>query len=725
MTTKTEQPQEDEIDLMALVQQLFKAKVKILFATFAATLLGVAYAFIATPIYTADALVQLEEKSNSGAIFSDDMAGLFGSEPQSATEIEILRSRMILGTVIENLKLEYTAEPRQIPIIGGFLSRVSVPDPGWGFLSSYAWHDEAITVARMAIPETMLKEKLLLTSNGDNTFTVDLGDGRQLAGRVGETLQDNTSGFALRVDDIQAIAGRQFVLMRMPFSDVILGLRERLSIGEKGKKSGILRLGMTGDNPIEITNILDEMIDVYLLQDLDKSVAEVENSLGFVRDQIPEAQGELQVSEQMLSAYQLERGMVDLSFETRAMLEESVIIEAKLGELELQEQEIQKRFTPSHPLYQTLLDNRRQLQQRLGKIRNQAADLPEVQQEMLRLTQDMEVAREIYLQLVGHAQELEVAKAGTLGSIRVIDRALAETRKVKPSKAKIVMIAFILGGIVAVGYILVQSLLSRVVETAEHLEDLGVPVYASVSKVGNGEYTSGKLKDDTAKILAKDQPTNLAVEALRSLRTSLHFGMLEAKTNLLMITSSRPGEGKSFLSINLATVMAQSGQNVCLVDADIRRGYLRHFFGVEKSAPGLTDVLAGNELIEDVIKHDEESGLFFIPAGKYPPNPSELLMHKRFGEVVEYLDDRFDIAILDTPPLLAVTDPVIIGKYVGMILLVTRHLLSEINEVKAALKVAENNGLKITGAVLNVYDAKKAGANSGAASYTYDYKSRD
>ena len=705
-------------DLAGLAKQLIKARWLIAGIVLLAAALGVGYALLATPIYQADALVQLEEKSGNSAMFSPDMSALFGDTPQTVTEIEILKSRMILGAVIDNLRLEYSATTRRLPLVGGFLARVELPDPHWRFLRRFAWHDDKIRLEHLEIPARLTGQDLVLTSLGGGRFRVQTGRD-VLTGQLGETLE--SGDFSLRVDQLDAPEGREFILKRQDFGEVIRQLRARLSIGERGKNSSILQLALRGEDRGEITRILDEVINVYLLQNLNRSVAEVDNSLKFIRTRIPDAQGRLQAAERALSDYQLAQGSVDLSFETRAMLEESVKIETKLSELALQEQELQKRFTPSHPLYQTLLDNRRQLQERLAEIRKQTADLPSVQQEMLRLTQDLEVARQTYLQLVSRTQELEVAKAGTLGSIRVIDPAMAAILPVAPDKKVIVVLATVLGAIVAVSTVLLRNLATRGVETAAELEDLGVPVYASVAKVGNGVYTNDKRGD--AKILAKESPASLAIEALRSLRTSLHFGMLEAKTNLLMITSSRPGEGKSFLAVNLATVMAQAGQNVCLVDADIRRGYLRHFFGIPKAEPGLTDVLAGDIAVEEVIRQDPDSGLYFIPAGKYPPNPSELLMHRNFADLVTYLDQRFDIVILDTPPLLAVTDPVIIGKYVGMILLASRHLVTQLSEVKASLKVIENNGLKVTGTVLNVYDAKKG--DKGAGGYHYEYTARD
>lgn len=630
---------------------------------------------------------------------------------------------MILGDVVDTLNLDWSAEPKRLPQIGNFLKRFDLPDPGWEFISNYAWHDETITLEWLQVPETLLGEPFILTHQGNGAFTVDLGDGNPLPGQVGELLEIETIGFALMVSALESPVGRQFVVKQKHISGVLKNLRANLSISEKGKNSSILRLTLKGEDGAEAVTILDNILRVYLLQNLSRNAAEAESSLAFIQQQLPEAQAQVRAAEDRLNAYKLSQDSVDLSFETLSMLEQSVEIEAQLNALALEEQELQKRFTQNHPAYQTLLDSRAQLESLLADLRIKSEELPETQLEMLRLSLDLEVAQEIYVQLVSRAQELNVVKAGTLANIRIIDTALANPDTVAPNKKMIVLLAAVLGGVLSIAFVLVRSFMTRGVETTEEIEQLGIPVYASISKVGSGDY-NGNKKKGPLKILAKEAPTDLAVEALRSLRTSLHFGMLEAQRSILMVTSSRPGEGKSFLCVNLATVMAQAGQNVCLVDVDIRRGYLRRFFGVEKGTQGLTDVLAGDALIEDVIQQDADSGLYFIPAGKYPPNPSELLMHKNFSEVLDYLDERFDMTILDTPPLLAVTDPMIVGKYVGMTLLVAKHLVTNLAELKASTKTAETNGLKFTGAVLNGYDAKKSKGAYGAASYQYDYKSR-
>lgn len=716
---------DDEIDLAQIFGIFWGRKYVIIFVTIIALVVGVLYALLQIPIYRADALVQLEEKSGGGLALSDELSGLFSETPQSVTEVEIIRSRMILVDVVKNLNLDRIATPKRLPLIGNFLSRYNLPDPEWELLSSYAWHNEAISLSLMEVPEYLLGEPVTLIAQGNDQFSVDL-NGQILEGKVGELLLDSTTNFKLRVDQLEGVVGREYILTKIIPAIAADELRGNLSISERGKNSSILQLVLNGPRRDEVTEILNQITQVYQSQNLLRSAAEAENSLAFIREQLPQAQEQVQAAEDALNAFKSSQDSVDLSFETLSLLEQAVAIEGQLSALILKEQELQKRFTQSHPSYQTLLDNRRELTSQLAEIRGKTVNLPETQQEMLHLSQDLEVAQQVYLQLLNRSQELNVIKAGTLGSIRIIDTALTRLDPIEPNRKMIVVLAGILGLILSMAYVLISSYLKRGVQSVEEIEEMGIPVYATISRVGNGEYNDGGSRKERISILAKDSPTNLAVEALRSLRTSLHFGMLDAKSSLIMITSSRPHDGKSFVSINLATVVAQSGQNVCLVDLDLRRGYLRRFLSVKKNAPGITDVLAGDALIEDVIHRDEDTGLYFISTGKYPPNPSELLMSQQFSELMEYLDKRFDLTILDTPPILAVTDPIIVGKYTGMVLLVARHGQTNTGEIGASKKILETNDIKITGAVLNGYDAKVAQKSGQIAyQYQYSYKTRD
>ncbi len=715
---------DQEIDLVELFLLFYRKKFRILFITVLGALIGVAIAFLSTPIYRADALIQLEEKSSGGMALSADLSSMFSDSPQSVAEIEILNSRMILGQVVKDLKLDVSATPKRLPVIGNFLSRVELPDPDISYISTYAWHTEAINLGFLDVPDSLLDQEFTLTYLGDNVYEVELDTSTPTIGRVGEPLRLSRYGFSLLVNSITGQPGRQYILKKSSLAEALPRIRRDYSIAEKGKNSSIIQLSMQDPDPALAARILDKITEVYLLQNVNRNAAEADNSLTFIQEQLPEAEDKMRTAENAVNAYKLSQDSVDLSFETMAFLQQTVDIEAQLNQLDLQEQELKKRYTPAHPIYQTLLDNRAELESQREKLRRQSENLPETQLEMLRLTQDLEVAREIYLQLVGRAQELAVIKAGTIGNIRIIDTPMSFPKPIKPSKPLVIVIATVLAFFFAIGWVFLRSLMTRGVEGPDEIEALGLSVFGTVQKVGNGDFDANKRGRNTP-ILAKADPTNLSIEALRSLRTSLHFGMLDAKSSLLLFTSSRPGEGKSFISANLATVMAQSGQNVCLVDADIRRGYLRRYFNVPKSAMGLTDVLAGDATLDEVIITDPDSGLNFIPAGKYPPNPSELLMHENFASTCAALDARFELTLMDAPPLLAVTDPVIIGKYAGMILLVVRHLFTQVGELNAALKTLENNGLKANGAVLNAYSAKAGNKGAGNYSYQYAYTTRD
>jgi len=716
--------EDDEIDLLALFGSLWARKFTILAITTITVILGVAYALITPPVYQADALVQLEEKSSGGLALSTEMSDLLGGQaPLSVAEIEIIKSRMVLGTTVENLRLDWSATPKRLPVIGDFLTRYKLPDPGLSLLSEYAWHDERIVIGRLDLPSRLEEKPLVLTAQGEGTFTIDVG-GKELNGKVGETLRDEALGFALLVDVLEGKPGRQFVIEKQSLSKTISNLRSALSVSERGRKSSILQLVLKDRHPDRAARILDEIIQVYLLQNLQRNAAEVDSSLQFILEQLPEAKDDVTRAEEALNAFKAAQDSIDLSFETRTLLEQAIEIEGELNKLDLQEQELQKRYTPSHPAYQALLDNRAQLQRRLEEIRSKTNTLPQIQQDMLRLTQDLEVAQEIYLQLQARAQELKVVKAGTIGNVRVIDTAMPAPFPVAPKKKIIVALSMILGLMAGAGFALLRSFMNRGIRSTEELESLDIPVYATIPKSDKVESIASK-RGKGGGILAIKDPTDLSVEALRSLRTSLHFGMLEAGNKLCTITSSRPGEGKSFVSLNLATVMAQSDQKICLVDADLRRGYLNRYFGKHRKDKGLSDYLAGEAEIEDILHKDEKSGLHYIISGQYPPNPSELLMHERLQELCENLDKEFDFTIFDTPPILAVTDPLIIAKYTGMLLMVVRAELTLLDQVRASLKKIDVNGLKLTGAILNGDDPKTKSYGYSNYQYHYEYKARE
>jgi tyrosine-protein kinase Etk/Wzc len=219
--------------------------------------------------------------------------------------------------------------------------------------------------------------------------------------------------------------------------------------------------------------------------------------------------------------------------------------------------------------------------------------------------------------------------------------------------------------------------------------------------------------------LANSDPNDLAIEALRSLRTSLHFAMMDADNNVLMVAGPSPSVGKSFVSANLAAVLAKAGQKVLLIDADMRKGHLHRFFKGPHDI-GLSDFLSGQSVKKDIIYQTDDQKLHLIPRGKAPPNPSELLMHERFSTLMAELSSEYDLILVDTPPILAVTDAAIIGQLAGSSLLVARYGLNSVKEVDAALTRFAQNNVEIKGAILNCMERR---ASNEYGYYAYEYGS--
>ena len=357
--------------------------------------------------------------------------------------------------------------------------------------------------------------------------------------------------------------------------------------------------------------------------------------------------------------------------------------------------------------------------------------MPETQQEILSLSRDVESGRAVYMQLLNRQQELNIAKSSAIGNVRIIDDAVTQLKPVKPKKILVVIIGFILGLSIAIGVVFLRIMLRRGIETPEQLEEIGINVYASVpvaeSLVSNDRSIKNIRKKITHKeytgLLATTNPADLAIEAIRGLRTSLHFAMIEARNNILMISGASPNAGKTFISSNLAAVVAQTGKKVLFIDTDMRKGYVHKVFDVENDN-GLSNYLSGKLGLEATLKKIPEAGFDFISRGVVPPNPTELLMHRRMEEMLKWASQNYDLVILDTPPILAVTDAAIIGHYAGTTLLVARFELNTVKEMDVAFKRFEQSGIVAKGCILNGI-VKKASSYYGYGYNHYGYSYKD
>ncbi|HDT4065460.1 TPA: polysaccharide biosynthesis tyrosine autokinase [Klebsiella pneumoniae subsp. pneumoniae] len=717
LKNKPENKDADEIDLSRLYGELIDHRKLIISVTAFFTLIALVYSLFSTPIYQADSLIQVEQKQ-ANAILSNLSQMLPDSQPQSAPEITLLQSRMILGKTVDDLNLQAKIKQNYFPILGRGFSRLSGDKPG------------IINVSRLYLPKTDDDiPELTLTVIDANKFTIQT-DSFEAEVKVGELFEKNN--ISIKVDEIQAKPGTSFTVEYLSKLKAINDLRDVLTVSDQGKDTGMLTLSLTGDDPVQIRKILDSISNNYLMQNIDRQAAQDAKSLEFLNRQLPQVRHDLDISEDKLNKYRQQKDSVDLSLEAKAVLDQIVNVDNQLNELTIRESEVSQHFTKEHPTYKALMEKRVTLLEEKAKLNKRVSAMPETQQEVLRLSRDVDSGRAVYMQLLNRQQELNIAKSSAIGNVRVIDEAVTQPRPVAPKKILIVIGGIIFGLIVSVAIIALRVFLRRGIESPEQLEVLGINVYASipVSETFAKNITKG-LKSNKKKSLEYDEflaiqnPADLAIEAIRGLRTSLHFAMMEARNNILMISGASPNAGKTFVSSNLAAIISQTGKKVLFLDADLRKGYTHKLFNVSNEN-GLSDYLAGKVDIKNCVKQIKTAGFDFISRGMVPPNPAELLMHSRFQNLLSWASDNYDLVIVDTPPILTVTDAAIIGNYAGTTLLVARFEQNTVKEIEVSAKRFEQSGVMIKGCILNGV-VKKASSyyGYGYSHYGYSYSNKE
>lgn len=691
----------EEFDLGKLVGEFIDHRKIIISITAFFALLSICYVVFSTPIYQADALIQLEEKQGN-AILSNITQMLPDSQPASAPEVALLQSRMILGKTVDDLHLQANVTQDYFPVFGRGLARLLNNTAG----NLGVTH---LTVAPDVIDSNDNEFKIVVINSEHYKITSNTIN---FIGKVG--VLEERKGFSININEIDADAGTTFTLNYLTHLQAIAKLQDAFSVGDVSKDSGILQLTVEDANPLLAKNILQSISNNYLEQNISRQAAQDAKSLEFLNTQLPKVRADLDSAEDKLNDYRRQKDSVDLSMEAKSVLDQIVNVDNQLNELTFREAEVSQLFTKEHPTYKALMEKRRTLQDEKTKLNKRVSLMPETQQEVLRLSRDVESGQAVYMQLLNRQQELSIAKSSVIGNVRIVDDAITQPRPVKPKGLLSIFIGTILGLIISIGAVLIRVFIRKGIETPEQLEELGISVYASVP---TSETLAKRVSKKSAALydkgpLAIENPADLAIEAIRGLRTSLHFAMMEAKNQVLMISGATPSAGKTFISSNLAIIVATTGKKVLFIDADMRRGYVHKLFS-KSINNGLSNYLSGKCLLEQAVKKTQYDGVDFISRGEVPPNPAELLMHNRFNELLNWGGQNYDLVIVDTPPVLAVTDPVIIGKQAGIVLLVARFEQNTTKELEVSVRRFEQNGILIKGCILN-------GMNKKASSY-YGY----
>ena len=703
-------PYEEEMEISGYLDILLDNLWLILGITLVVTGLGAAYAFVQKPVFEATMLIQVEEdKPNTSKNMLGDISTLFDVKTEATSEMELLNSRLVIGRVVDDLGLYVNVRPKQFPVIGRWVSANSQApsDPGIFGYGGYLWGNEKINIANFNAADGLQDKDFVITAGADGSYQISQEElGVKQSGTVGvpTNVETGLGSMQLLVGQMSARPGGQFILKYRPKMAAIGDLQKSLTIAERGKQSGIIAVTLEGENPAATSNILSTIGKEYLQQNITRKLAEAEKSLAFVDDQLPDLKQKLDKSETDYFQFRNGHGTIDLPEEARLSLQQGAADKAKRLELQQKREELLVNFTENHPVVIGIDKQIRSVNEEIGAINEHIRQLPLMEENLLRLGREMKTNTDLYAALLGTAQQLRLVKAGKVSNVRLIDAPMTPDKPLRPNRPKIIGLAFLVGLILSLAVVVFRKMVRGGIDDPRKIEQmLGVKViYACIphSKIQRDLLKRVTAQSKILPLLAELSPADSAIESLRSFRTTFQNTAVRFKNNVVMITGPTAGVGKSFVSANFAAVMASSGKRVLLIDSDFRNGHLHRYFGLERKG-GLSDLISGMRQPAQVIHRGVVENLDFLSTGSLPPNPSEFLLHKNFGDLLKLLSTGYDYILVDPPPILAVSDSLVIGAHAGAVFILTRSDITTDSEINESIKRLNHAGISPTGILFN------------------------
>lgn len=715
---------DDTIDLKELFFSLIAQWKVIALCVILSLICALLYLRVTSPVYSTDAMVQVEDGKSaaSAALMGElkDISGGLGQKSPADAEIEILNSRLVLGKVIQNLNLNIQVQDNAATFLHKLVSKEKSQLSYSAKAVDFQKNQSSFSILKLEIPQYYYDKQLTLKFVDKKQFNLSYKDQIIFKGMLNQfsQAQDNKGLWSVQINSLNPFQ-QDFTLTKLSLPSTVKLIQTNYSVAEKGKMTGVIGLSYSGNDQQHITQVLNNILSVYHEQNIERKSLESKQTLSFLDQQLPELKQQLEASEIKFNKFREQYNTVDVTQEAELMLKQNIELEKMRIELKQKQAEYSAKYTPDHPLMTEINAQLAAIDKKSTELNQAIKRLPETQRLYLQLYRDVKVNTELYTSLLNSYQQLKIVKAGEIGNVRIIDTAVEPVKPIKPRKLIILILSIFVGGFIGVLIALLRNMLSSGIKDSSRIEnELDLPVYATVPRSPIQESRVQLLKKKKSiPILAAKNSEDIAIESLRSIRTTIHFALNKAKNNIIAISGPAPEIGKSFISTNLAAIFAQGNKRVLLIDADIRRGYLHKYFSHDTS-PGLTEYLAGQNTLEQCIVHSNTvTQLDFLPRGKNHIHSSEMLSSDRFRELLEQLSQQYDHIIIDTPPILAVTDGIIISQFSGVNLVVARYAKTQMKELELTINRFEQAGSKVNGIILNDVRAT-VGGNYG---YNYAY----
>lgn len=677
--------------------------------------------------YETAALVEVMEERN----YFDDGSSVAQTDwnaPTIREEANLLRSRKVLSPVVEAFDLRTSAEARRLPVLSDLTREI----PALGELAGkvslarrFAWNDESIEVSQLSVPRQWEDRALTLTALGENAYRLDDEDGNVLVAQAeaGENLQveiEDRGTLELTVDVIDAPAGVEFSLSRASLQAAVSDMRSRLSTETTDSKSRMITVKLRGDDPERIADLTNAILDEYTSVKFGSQNRSSDEKLEVFEAQLPNVEAELRAAEVALADFRRNAGSFGEDTQTNFKLGQLDKLETQLLEKEVERDDLLKRYTVNHPTPKRLQKEIDVLNEKIAQVRGTLSDRPDTQRELAILEDELETKRKLFIEISEELQRLRLANVGNVGEVQIIDDALPPRKPVSPSALLAIVGGTLTTLFLYTLFLTLRSALSTVISDQDSLERAsGLPVFMNIPRssaqrrlgspsiVDPKKLLPGAGGDNPSKaisgnVLALSKPEDYSIENLRGLRSMLEDVMSDADNNVLMFTSPLPSMGKSFLSMNLAVLVAQTGKKVLLIDADYQRGQLHKSLGLSVG-PGLPEVVRGKSELKETVKATSVANLYCIPRGYSGSGNGTMEMpsDKEFGAFLNVVAPRFDLAIIDTPPVLSVSTAASLGKHAGSTIMVVKEGEVKEPQLNEALKRLTFSGVRVSGCIMN------------------------
>ena len=707
--------EEQDVSIRDYLDLLIEGR-KTIFVTLLSILLVTAvYLILAPRTYKADALIRIDKnKALLAAPLRNDPSAspTEADNPRAQREVEILRSRFVLGKVVEDLNLTIESSPRYFPVIGETLARWhdvhdGLAEPLWG-ASRWAWGGEKLSIATFTVPERYLNKEFTLIAGESGQFRL-LGpqDNIVAEGKTGEKITSDigeATPLVIEIEELDAHPGTHFDLTKKTTLTAVEKLKKAFFVKEVSKDTDILSIELKGRDPEQLAKSVSDIATIYVDATIKWESAEASQKLTFLESQLPIVKERLEKAEHELSGFRKKYGAVDISTEAEVLLKQAAEMETMSIQLKQKYEQQNQWLQAAHPDMKVTKAQLRRINGKLANLEKRIKALPGTQQRVVSLTRDVKVNTELYTSLLNSAQEQRIAAAGSLGTSRIIDDAVTPEKPYWPKPGLLLAIAGLLGLSGGSAWVFVKNSLKRHENFPALLEyQVGLPLYAAIPH-SKKQRKLARLIDRGENrqpgVLVTQDPLDISVESLRGLRTTLEATLASSESKVILVSSPVPGMGKSFVSSNLAVLLANIKKRVLIIDADMRNGRLHEIFSVAKQ-PGLTELLSGYASLGEIIVNLPREGVDYIPRGNLVTNPAELLVLGHLDETLEQLKCFYNHIVIDSPPILGATDAAILGKHADATFLVVKESRYTARELEVSFKRFQQVGVRTNGFIIN------------------------